>query len=349
MANNTYTPQQAINLVQGLAHGIPLDSVKANICDIINSDIWRSYPWSWTVTTLTPMNLLNGVQDYVYTGAFITVPTSVSTTSPSTNYGGTWPIALSPNGLSESGTTVTVTTNYAHNLPTGTSLNGIVATIAGAGVSGYNGSLTITSVTNSTTIVGTIATSGLAASGAPGTNNILRILKQRTARLDTSPAEYRELKLLNNLSPELTRQGGLDTITAASFYGSSNTVRLDLAASIGTGVIMQVQGEYQFMPTKITDANMNTALPFPDQYFNVFVEGVLWQIYRLSDDPRAGSGAMSINGSQSKTRQGQYAIYQQAMEQMKNIEDLGSGDEFMWPEEPLGVGRSFFPGLFGIS
>ena len=94
---------------------------------------------------------------------------------------------------------------------------------------------------------------------------------------------------------------------------------------------------------------MNTALPFPDQYFNVFMEGVLWQIYRLSDDPRAGSGAYTINGSQSKTRQGQYAIYQQALENMKNIEDLGSGDEFMYPEEPLGASRSFFPGLFGLS
>lgn len=344
---NTYTPQQAINLVQALAHGIPVDQVKANICDLINADMWRNYPWSWSVASLSPMNLINGVQDYVYTGAFISIPLNVSQTSPASNYGGSYPISLT--GLSEAASTVTVTTNYAHNLPTGTTLAGVVCTITGATVAGYNTSLTITTVPSTTTIVGTIGTSGLAASGAPGTNNILRPLKLRIGRLDTSPAEYRELKLLNNLSPELTRQGGLDTISAAVLYGSTNTFRLDLAASIGPGQIMQILGEYQFLPTKITDATMNTALPFPDQYFNVFVEGVLWQIYRLSDDPRAGSGAYMINGSQSKTRQGQYAIYQQALENMKNIEDLGSGDEFMYPEEPLGVGRSYFPGLFGLS
>ena len=68
-------------------------------------------------------------------------------------------IAASPTGATESGTTVTITTTTAHNLVAGESV-----TIAGVGVTGYNGTFTIVSVPTTNTFTYT-DTAGLAASG----------------------------------------------------------------------------------------------------------------------------------------------------------------------------------------
>lgn len=78
----------------------------------------------------------------------------------------------SVNGLTESGTTVTVTLGSPHGLTIGTS--GQTITIAGAGVSGYNTSptTTIVSVTGAYTFTYTAGSSGLANSGG-GTCTLL--------------------------------------------------------------------------------------------------------------------------------------------------------------------------------
>lgn len=254
MPAGTYTPQAAINLVQNIAHGVPLDAVKANICDMVYSMIWHYYPWPWTVKSLTAINLVNNQQDY-----------------------------------------------------------------------------------------------------NPTDTDILRPLKVRIVRTDTSPNEFRELSFLNNLSPELTRTGGIDTMKAIAWYAGSNVMRFDLAVSVGTNQTLQLQGEYQSQPTRITDGNMNSVFPtpdasvgYPDRYFNVFVEGVAWQVYRLSDDPRAGTIQVAKNGTAMKEYTGQLGIFMEALMQMSRTEDLGNGDQFQWPDNPLGVGRSYWPGLFGL-
>ena len=72
----------------------------------------------------------------------------------------TVPIAASPTGATESGTTVTITTNAAHGF-----FPGLSVTVAGVGNPGYNGSFTIASVPTTTTFTYTDSSSGLAASG----------------------------------------------------------------------------------------------------------------------------------------------------------------------------------------
>jgi hypothetical protein len=68
-------------------------------------------------------------------------------------------IAASPNGASEAGSTVTITTTAAHNF-----VAGEMVTIAGVGVGGYNGTFKIT-LTTATTFTYTAATTGLTPSG----------------------------------------------------------------------------------------------------------------------------------------------------------------------------------------
>lgn len=244
---STYSPQDALNLVKAYAHGIPVDVVQSNVCDIVHSMLWVFYPWRWSISPLTQITCVNGQQDY-----------------------------------------------------------------------------------------------------SPLDNDILRPLRIQLIRTDVSPNEVRELALLANLSVELARQGGLETITSAGWYPTSNIIRLLYAASVSGTQILKIQGFYQKTPIKITDSNLTTPFLFPDHYFGTFVEGLKWKIYQLSDDPRAGSIQYSKNGSSERVYTGQLGMFMDSMLAMARTEDLGQGDEFSFPEQPIGVGRSYWPGLYGV-
>lgn len=367
----TYSPADAIALVTQYAHGAPLSIPQAAIVDQINSFIWRYYPWGWSIASLTQTNLTQltqgagspptggasftgNQQDYTITGAWFTFPINIAFAgTTNNNFGGGFVIQKLPNGLSESGTTVTINTQTAHNLPTGTTLAGKTGTIltddpSAAGVAYNNSTLTITTIPTNTQIVGTIVSSGLATSGGSGSPNILRPLKMRIARLDTNPPEYRELAALGNLAPELSRTAGVDTMKAVGWFSSQSFFRFDAAPQVSTGQIIQLLGEYQTLPTKITNTNLTTPFPFPDEYFNVLEAGLLWRVYQLLDDPRAGTAQISENGNSIKQYSGQMGAFMFALKEMARTEDLGSGDEFRFPEQPLGVGRSYWPGLYGV-
>ena len=73
----------------------------------------------------------------------------------------------SSDGATESGTTVTITTNAAHGFKVGQN-----AMISGVGVSGYNGTFPIVSVPTTTTFTYTATASGLADSGGGTAQNL---------------------------------------------------------------------------------------------------------------------------------------------------------------------------------
>jgi len=344
-----------------------MTAVQANLCDMINSMIWTYYPWGWSISSLTPTNLnqqtqgagspptggtnfTGNQQDYYITGAWFSFPINLQFGGVSNaNFGGGWPIALAPNGLSESDSTITVTLGYPHNLPVGSSLNGLTGTITGATVAGYNATLTITNIPSITQIVGTISNSGLANSGGSGAPNILRPVKMRIGRLDTDPPEWRELALLGNLSPELTIQSGIESMQSMGWFASANFFRMAKTPQVGQGQIIQIAGEYQMLPTKITDNNLATPFLFPDTYFNIFVEGLKWKIYQLSDDQRAGGIGIAKNGTLMKNYTGQYGIFIEQLMSMARTEDLNSGDEFQYPEDSLGsTSQGYGYGIYGL-
>lgn len=363
---STYTPKDAIDLVTAYAHGAPLTVPTPNIVDMVNNIMWRYFPWGWSILSLTQTNLsqltqgpgapptggaqfTGNQQDYIVTGAWFLFPINLQFGGlTNNNFGGGFIIQKTPNGLSESGSTVTLNTQYPHNLPVGTALAGLTGTISGATIAGYNTTLTITSVPSNMQIIGTIVATGLANSGGSGDPGILRPLKMRIARLDTNPPEYRELAALANLSPELSRTAGIDTMSSVGWFSSQNFFRLMNAPQVSQGQIIQLLGEYQTHPIKITAVNLTAPFPFPDDYFNVVDAGLLWKVYQLLDDPRAGSAQLSRNGNMIEQFTGQLGVFMGAMKEMARLEDLGSGDEFRYPESPLGVGRSYWPGLYGV-
>jgi hypothetical protein len=364
---SSYSPQDALNLVTQYAHGAPLATPAANIVDMVASTIWRYFPWGWSILSLTQTNLVQltqapgsppvggaqftgNQQDYTITGGWFVYPINLQFGGvTNNNFGGGFIIQKTPNGLSMVASTVTINTLYAHNLPLGVVVAGTTGTIVNDDTLGYNGQVvTIASVPTNTQIVGTISPSGLANSGGSGNPNILRPLKMRIARLDSNPPEYRELASLGNLSPELSRTAGVETMSALGWFSSQAFFRMMNAPQVSQGQIIQLLGEYQTHPTKVTNSNLMTPFPFPDDYFSVLDAGLLWKVYQLTDDPRAGGAQLSRNGSMVEQFTGQFGVFMSLLKEMARTEDLASGDEFRYPEQPLGVGRSYWPGLYGI-
>lgn len=245
IGSSTYSPADAVALVKAFGHGIPLTAPQANLCDIVNSTVWIFFPWGWSIGTILPIPLLDGIQDY-----------------------------------------------------------------------------------------------------SPAETDILRPVRPRIVRTDTTPDEFRELDILDNLAPELTIKGGLDSIQAVGWRSDINKFRFDRAISISGTQTLQLQADYQRAPTKITDNNLTVPFSFPDHFYGTFVEGLKWKIYQLGDDPRAGNIVIDKRGTVQYT--GQLGVFVDSLNVMARTEDLSQGDQFQFPASPMGVSRAIGPGLFGF-
>jgi hypothetical protein len=108
------------------------------------------YPYA--ITDTNPTHVQNQFSLFMHTATFGGVPifTQPTTGGPQST--------IAASGATESGTTVTITTQAAHNL-----VQGQIVTITGVGVTGYNGTFVVTGTT-STTFTYT-AVSGLGNSG----------------------------------------------------------------------------------------------------------------------------------------------------------------------------------------
>lgn len=65
MANRSWS--DAITFVTANVRGIPLADIDETFADIINTKIWRAFPWSWTLAALTSIALVEDQQDYSMT------------------------------------------------------------------------------------------------------------------------------------------------------------------------------------------------------------------------------------------------------------------------------------------
>ncbi len=138
------------------------------------------------------------------------------------------------------------------------------------------------------------------------------------------------------------RQALFNSIQSISYEPSVPGFRLDVPPSISGTMTYQVAADYQVVPTKVT-ALTQPICP-PDRYFNVMVEGALWMVYRLADDPRTGS--VSINRPGDKTTAGQYGVFRDVLMEMVRQEDMSEGIDSRFPEEPMGFGRCNQPGVY---
>lgn len=73
--------------------------------------------------------------------------------------------------------------------------------------------------------------------------------------------------------------------------------------------------------TKFTkEALYTTTIPLPDEWYHVFVSGILWQSYKYADDGRAGEASSRNDGTFSFN--GQRAQFESDLIKMRNREPL---------------------------
>lgn len=104
-----------------------------------------------------------------------------------------------------------------------------------------------------------------------------------------------------------------------------------------------IEGTYKKRPAAITNATIETFLPFDDMYQNVWIEVLRWAFLSAAGSPAAGE--VQMNGSQI-VYTGQLGKAMAAVEGMAQSEGSQDGDPHIAPSEPL-VGGSFV-GYTGI-
>ena len=178
---------------------------------------------------------------------------------------------------------------------------------------------------------------------ASGNNDLHRLMQLRIARTDLTPDVYNDnITIRTWLAPDLTATA-MGNIRAASYDGINDKIRLERAINVPSGETIVIQGEYWYKPTVIADGQLSTALPFPNRYFNVYVEGIKWKFFQFLNDPRAGTAQMDKRGERVYT--GQLGIFMDALYEMKIAEDYGDeGAEF--PDDPIGA-RDVGVGFYG--
>jgi hypothetical protein len=60
----TYKWSDVLGVATQLVHSIPVAPLQLYAADQINSIIWKTFPWRWTLNALTPITLINLQQDY---------------------------------------------------------------------------------------------------------------------------------------------------------------------------------------------------------------------------------------------------------------------------------------------
>lgn len=164
--------------------------------------------------------------------------------------------------------------------------------------------------------------------------NIYRLTKATIVRKDTTPYEYCELDIVDNNDIDLTKCG-YRGLQSCSQQQATGTLRLDRAVDVPASTVLELQGEYQLNPVKIVALNQD--LWFKDQYAQVALEGLMYWVYKLSDDQRAGTAQTNASGSVIGYG-GQLAVYKAALGRMRNAEDWGASQS-LYPEEIMGRGR----------
>lgn len=157
-----------------------------------------------------------------------------------------------------------------------------------------------------------------------------QLLRVRITRTDVSPVIAREKDIVSWLPPNLETSGAIDSIQVVAFEPVNSRIRLDRAASVTGSATYRIDGEYWFQPVKVTSSG--ATIVFPDQYFDVVIEGLKWKFYQLGDDKREPA---------------QRTVFMAMLKQMMDDEDYGGGPGQRFPEGTIGSRSIAGPGLFG--
>jgi len=181
-------------------------------------------------------------------------------------------------------------------------------------------------------------------------SDYMQLVRARITRTDTTPNQNNDnLTLVHFLAPDI--QSNIDPMAVTSCSHVPTTaaplkLRLTRSVGVSAGTTYQINGEYKFAPTKIVSGNMATVLAFQDHYFDIFCDGLLWRLYQLADDSRAGT--MTVRNDGTIAYSGQMGVFINGLMAAAQAEDWGAGDT-MYPEQPLGMSSSTYNiGILGF-
>ena len=167
--------------------------------------------------------------------------------------------------------------------------------------------------------------------------DVLRLISMRIARTDLSPVQNKDLMVMKWLEPELVMKISFPNFSSCAHYqiADASKIRFPAALSIPSGQTLSIRGEYQKVRTKLTATS--SSVVFPEDYANVFAEGLIWYYYRFTRDKRQGD--MEIVDHRA-VYTGQLGIFMDAMQNAAETEDWGKG-ETRFPDQPIGAENSF--------
>lgn len=164
--------------------------------------------------------------------------------------------------------------------------------------------------------------------------NVFRPLKAWLKRTDVTPNETRDLDIKGDLATDLYPRSWYG-IRAVSLQQAIGRFRLEAAVQVPTSMQLELCVDYQANVDKVS--GLNQQLWFEDKYAPVAMEGLLYWLYKLSDDSRAGQAKTDASG-RIVGYTGQLGTYKGALNRMKNAEDFGYTLS-VFPAQPMGVNR----------
>lgn len=171
---------------------------------------------------------------------------------------------------------------------------------------------------------------------------VWRIIGARITCTSVSPVRHRDVRVMRHLEPFVEQKVSWPNNQIISFEPEYDKVRLEAAMNVPSGTTYALNGEYQCFPPKITV--LDTTIHFPDYHMDAYVNGLLWMLYRLADDDRAGTALKTPVGIQYT---GQLGIFYDCLVMAKEAEEHGAGDT-IYPEVSIGGSDIYFPGVFGF-
>jgi hypothetical protein len=293
MSNSTLTLQSVVNLCATHADLMPLSNVGGyanepalSLCnDAISEIITVDRDWKWNRNEMAMLVTCPNKQDYQFGGA--------SAFTLGTGSAGAAIGLASNNAITESSTTVTVTTLEAHRFSVGQTVYMTGNTVAAynstftddGSQSTWSGGWTITAVPSSTTFQFTHASSGLANSGAAGITNFGWLTSASLVEMNSnsSPQNIRHVKAVREITPWskvgdpdkvcVLKDNGDGTLKIRFYYVPGTTIW-------GTNLVYQAKA-----PLKASLAE--TWSPIPDQNSAMVRQALIYRMYRYLNSPRA--------------------------------------------------------------
>ena len=150
--------------------------------------------------------------------------------------------------------------------------------------------------------------------------NILRPSTATLWRTDCTPPETRELSIVRHLGEDLYPRS-YAAISQVSLEEAIGRFRLNSAVNLPTGIQLELRLTYQISPIRIVD--LSQVIWFQDVFAGVAMHGLLYWLYKLTDDAREVT---------------QMEVFQMVLGKMKQFED-GLFTDSLFPSEPMGTPR----------